>query len=101
VEAALRDEAVRAVAELPPLVKDVEPIVRLQSFSEAALQFNLIFRVRDYDSQYEVWGELHQRLLSRLGREGFEPALPVRTVYLHGEPPPPDRDRWSSSPNPL
>lgn len=87
VEAALRDEAVRAVAELPPLVKGVEPIVRLQSFNEAALQFNLIFRVQDYDSQYEVWGELQQRLFARLGREGCEPALPVRAVYLHGERP--------------
>lgn len=92
VESALRDEARQAVAELPYLVRSFEPLVRLQSFGDAALQFNLIFRVQDYDSQYEAWGELQQRLFARLERQGFHPALPVRAVYLHREEPGPRPD---------
>ncbi len=85
VEATLHDEARRMAAELPHLVRDFEPIVRLQSFGEAGLEFKLVFRVRDFDSQYDIWGEMNQRLLSRLQREGFRPAIPSRSVHVRDE----------------
>jgi small-conductance mechanosensitive channel len=89
VEDALRDAARQAVTELPLLVKSFVPLVRLQSFGDAMLQFQIIFRVQDYDSQYDIWGELQQRLFARLERENFHPAIPARAVYLHDERPEP------------
>jgi small-conductance mechanosensitive channel len=87
VEEALRDEARQAVAEMPLLVKSFDPLVRLQSFADAVLQFLVIFRVQDYDAQFDIWGELQQRLCARLTREGWPPAIPARAIYQYGERP--------------
>ena len=84
VEAMLRDEATRAVAELPELVKDFEPVVRLQAFGQSSLDFQIVVRVRDFDAQFPIWGELHQRLFARLRREGISIPFPTRTVHLSG-----------------
>lgn len=91
VDTILRDEARRLVSEIPELVKDFDPTVRLQAFGDSALQFNVVLRVRDYDAQFAVWGELHQRLFARLEREGIHIPFPTHTVYWHGEQPAPQR----------
>jgi hypothetical protein len=69
---------------MPLLVKSFDPLVRFQSFTDAVLQFQLIFRVQDYDAQFDIWGELQQRLFARLAREGWPPAIPARAIYQYG-----------------
>jgi small-conductance mechanosensitive channel len=87
VESALRDEAKRAIADMPQLVKDFDPIVRFQAFGQSSLDFLVIVRVQDFDSQFPIWGELHQRIFERLRREGIQIPFPTRTVHLHGTQP--------------
>jgi small-conductance mechanosensitive channel len=84
VESVLRDETKRAIADLPELVPDFEPIVRLQAFGQSSLDFQVIVRVRDFDAQFPIWGELHQRLFARLRREAIGIPFPTRTVHLSG-----------------
>jgi small-conductance mechanosensitive channel len=83
VHAVLLDEAKRMTAELPQLVHDSEPVVRLQAFLDSSLQFNVVLRVHDYDSQFDIWGEVHQRVYDRLRREGITIPFPTRDVFLH------------------
>ncbi len=87
VESILRDEAKRAIADMPQLVKNFDPIVRLQAFGESALEFQVVVQVQDFDSQFGIWGELHQRIFERLKREGITIPFPTRTVQLRGMPP--------------
>lgn len=84
VERVLKDEAQKAINELPGFIKDFAPIVRFQAFGEFALNFLLILRVENFDTQFSVWGELHKRIFKRLKQEGIEIPFPVRTVYLRG-----------------
>lgn len=85
VEAVLRDEAQRLVADRPEFAKDFEPVVRLQSFGESALQFQIVLQVTAYDAQYAVWGEVLQRIHARLAAEGIRIPYPTRTVHLWSE----------------
>lgn len=87
VESILRDEAKRAITELSQLVKDFDPVVRLQAFGQSSLDFQLIFQVQDFDSQFAIWGELHQRIFERLRREGITIPFQTRTVHLHAMTP--------------
>ncbi len=84
VERVLKDEAQKAINELPGFIKEFEPIVRFQAFGDFALNFLLILCVENFDAQFGVWGELHKRIFKRLKQEGIEIPFPVRTVYLRG-----------------
>lgn len=84
VDAILRDEAKRAVAEISVLEPSYEPVVRLQAMGEFALRFLVILQVKYHDDQFEIWGELQQRFFARLRREGIVMPYPSRDVYLHG-----------------
>jgi len=85
VEAILNDEAKKLVAESQFLVDDVAPVVRFQAFGDSGVQFTLIFRVPDFDSQYQIWNELYHRIFERLRRENIEIPFPTRTVYWRGD----------------
>jgi small-conductance mechanosensitive channel len=87
VEEVLRDEARRAIAEREEFVKDVEPVVRLQAFGQSSLDFQVILTVREFDAQFAVWSDLHQRIYARLVREKISIAFPTRTVVVRGEVP--------------
>jgi small-conductance mechanosensitive channel len=50
---------------------------------DSSLQFNVVLRVHDYDSQFDIWGEVHQRVYDRLRREGIQIPFPTRDVFLH------------------
>jgi small-conductance mechanosensitive channel len=89
VEAALLDEAKRLTAELPELVDVFEPVVRLQSFGESALNFHVILRVEDFDAQFTAWNTVYLRLFERLRKEGIEIPFPSRSLYLRGDWPSP------------
>lgn len=85
VEKVLREEAARATAELQKLVHSFEPVVRLQAFGDSALEYQVVFRVRQYDDQFDLWGELHTRLLEALRRADIPAAYPRRLVQLSGD----------------
>ncbi len=70
------------IQEIPGFIKGFDPIVRLQSFGDFALNFLLILRVEKYDLQFSLWDEIHQRIFECLRREGIEIPFPVRTVHI-------------------
>ncbi len=80
-EAVLMEEAKKAVAELPGLVKDKEPSVAFAP-GESSLDFTLAFTVRRFVDQYGVQNEVRKRIFKRFKEEGFEMPLPARTVYV-------------------
>lgn len=88
VEAVLRDEATKLVAELPGVVRESAPVVRFLNYGESALQFTVALRVLDFESQLEIWNEIYQRILERLRREKIEMAFPTRMVFWRGSVPP-------------
>ena len=72
VERVLVDEAIRAAGEVPGLLADPPPFVRLiPGFGEASLEFTLICRVNTFVDQYLVQHELRKRILTRFRREGI------------------------------
>jgi small-conductance mechanosensitive channel len=93
VERALKEEAQKAINELPGFVKSFKPIVRLQSFGDFSLNFLLVLQVENYDAQFAVWGELHKRIFKRFRQEGIEIPYPIRKVYLKSLNPTVDQDR--------
>lgn len=83
VERALVDEATRAVGEVPGLLGDPAPVVRLiPGFGESALELTLICQVATFVDQYGVQHELRKRILRRFRAEGIEIPYPARTVEL-------------------
>ena len=81
VEAILVEEARRAVGEIPGLLGDPEPNVRLiPGFGESGLEFTLGCHVARYVDQYLVQHELRKRVLRRFRAEGI--AFPSRVVLV-------------------
>ncbi|HVN24400.1 MAG TPA: mechanosensitive ion channel family protein [Syntrophorhabdales bacterium] len=71
IEAILLEEANKAVGQVPGLVKEPEPIVRLApGFGDYGLEFTLICQAASYGEQFLVQHELRKRILKRLRQEG-------------------------------
>jgi len=71
-ERVLKEELRNIVEELPGFVKEFEPVVRLDQFSDTGLRFLVVLQVQNYDAQFGIWGELNKRIFKRLHREGIE-----------------------------
>src|SRR6266436_6120183 len=85
VEAVLVDEATRAAPDVPGLLDDPRPIVRLiPGFGESSLDFTLVCQVASFVDQYPVQHELRKRILRRLRAERIGMPFPTRTVELRG-----------------
>lgn len=83
VESLLLEEARKAVGELPGLLAEPEPTVRLiPGFGENSLDFTLICPIREFTDQFLVQHELRKRIFRRFKEEGVEIPLPHRLVYL-------------------
>jgi small-conductance mechanosensitive channel len=65
-------------------VRSFEPIVRLHSFGESAVLFQIVIQVNEYDVQFDASGEIHTRILERLNREGITVPFPTRTLHIEG-----------------
>ncbi len=84
VERILVDEAKRAAAEVPGLLSEPEPFVRLiPGFGNSTLDFTLISHVKSFTDQYLVQHELRKRILHRFAEEGIEMPLPQQEVHVH------------------
>jgi small-conductance mechanosensitive channel len=83
VEAALLEEATRAIGQVPGLLADPPPLVRfVPGFGDYSLDLTLICHVATFVDQYAVQSELRRRILDRFRAERIEIPFPVRTVEL-------------------
>jgi small-conductance mechanosensitive channel len=100
VEAALLDETRRAVGEVPGLLGQPEPSVRVTGFGDAGPELGLNVQVASYVDQYLVQHELRRRILRRFHAEGI--AFPPRPFVMaapsssEGERPPAPQRRSDS-----
>ncbi len=88
VEAVLVDEARRAVGEVPGLLGDPAPHVRLiPGFSDVGLELSLNVSVASYVDQYLVQHELRKRIVRRFRAENLTfAARPVAAPVPAGPP---------------
>jgi small-conductance mechanosensitive channel len=83
VEQVLIQEAVKATADVPGLLAEPAPLVRLNpGFGAYSLDFTLVCRVASFVDQYLAQSELRKRILRRFRAEGIEIPIPARTVEL-------------------
>jgi len=83
VEQVLLEEAERAAAEIPGLLAEPAPVVRLiPGFGDSSLGFTLICQIAEFVDQFPVQHELRKRILKRFQKERIEMPYPTRTVYL-------------------
>jgi small-conductance mechanosensitive channel len=83
VESILLEEARAAVGQIPGLLGEPAPSVRLiPGFGSSSLDFSLGCHVSEFMDQYLVQHELRKRILIRFRREHIEMPLPARTIYL-------------------
>jgi small-conductance mechanosensitive channel len=59
-----------------------KPLVHYTEFSDFAVRFNAVLKVREYTDQYLVVHEFIKRLFVRYKEEGIEIPLPTREIYL-------------------
>jgi small-conductance mechanosensitive channel len=86
VERVLLEEAKKALDEVPGMLADPAPLVRLlPGFGESSLAFSLLCHIREITDQNPVMDELNKRILKRFRQEGIEFPYPARTVYLRDE----------------
>lgn len=67
-------------------VPDFEPRIRLTSFGDFSINFNVILRAKDFESQHLLRHEFIKRLKKRYEQEGIKIPFPVREVYLNPAP---------------
>jgi small-conductance mechanosensitive channel len=88
IEGLLMEEAAAAAKEVPGLLAEPGPSVRLiPGFADSALIFSVNLHVAEFVDQYPVQHELRKRILRRFHKEGIEIPYPGRTVYLREAPP--------------
>ena len=86
VEAVLVAEAERAVGEVPGLLGEPKPNVRLiPGFGDSGLELSLGCHVATYVDQYLVQHELRKRILRRFRAEGIVIAVPARVVHVRSD----------------
>src|SRR5262249_985288 len=84
VEQILVQEATPAAKEIPGLVDNPAPFVRLiPGFGDFSLNFTPVCRVQSFTDQYLVQHELRKRILRRFDEEGIEMPFPQRDVRVH------------------
>ena len=87
LEAALLSEVGKAVGEVPGLLPEPKPSLRLiPGFGESSLDFTLACHVASFVDQFEVQHQLRKRILRRLRAEGIEIPYPTRAVKITTAP---------------
>ena len=81
IEALVVDEATRAVGEVPGLLGEPAPFVRLiPGFGDFSLDFTLVCQVKSFTDQFLVQHELRKRILRRFRAEGIQ--VPARALEI-------------------
>lgn len=84
VERVAKEVAREVVTEREGGVKEFDPLVRFYEFGDSSINFNVIFRSREFVDQYSLTHEFVKALHKRFGEEGIEIPFPIRTVYMKG-----------------
>lgn len=83
VEKVLLDVAQKTAADLPGMLSEPAPSVRLApGFGDSALQFTLGCYVSEFSQQFKVEHELRKRVLLRFRSENIDMPFPTRTIYM-------------------
>jgi small-conductance mechanosensitive channel len=83
VEAVLLDISQKAANEMPSMLSNPAPVVRLTpGFGDSALQFTLTCYVTQFSEQANVQHELRKLILKRFRAEKIDMPFPTRTVYM-------------------
>jgi small-conductance mechanosensitive channel len=83
VEKVLLEEAQKGAREIPGLLADPAPAVRLiPGFGNSSLDFTLGCQVEEFAYQYSVQDELRKRILIRFRRENIKIPYPIHTIHL-------------------
>jgi small-conductance mechanosensitive channel len=86
VERILLEEAQKGAQDIPGLLAEPAPAVRLiPGFGNSSLDFTLSCQVAEFAYQYPVQHELRKRILMRFRRENIKIPYPTRTVFLSGQ----------------
>ena len=81
IEALVVDETTRAVGEVPGLLGEPAPFVRLiPGFGDFSLDFTLVCQVKSFTDQFLVQHELRKRILRRFRAEGIQ--IPVKAPEI-------------------
>jgi len=59
-----------------------EPVVRYSRFGERSIEFNVVFRGRDFGEQFSIKHAFIKQLHARFRKEGIEISFPVQSVRL-------------------
>ncbi|MCC6345704.1 MAG: mechanosensitive ion channel, partial [Nitrospirales bacterium] len=73
VERLIREEAEKAARDVPGMLPEPRPLVRLiPGFGDTTLDFTLTCSLRNFEDQFPVQHALRMRLLKRFREEGLE-----------------------------
>jgi small-conductance mechanosensitive channel len=86
VEKIVLEEAQKGAQEIPGLLAEPAPSVRLiPGFGNSSLDFTLSCQVAEFVYQFPVQHELRKRILMRFRQENIKIPFPTRTVHLSGQ----------------
>lgn len=86
VERILLEELKKAAEEVPGILKEPEPLVRLiPGFGDSFLEFTAVCHIEEVSYQYPVQHELRKRIFRRFQQEGIEIPFPQRVVWLKND----------------
>ena len=93
VERVLLDETRKAAGQVPGLLTEPPPAVRLiPGFGPSSLDLTLTCFVQKFADQYLVQHELRRRILTRFRSEHIQMPFPTRTIHVEGAPKPSEED---------
>ncbi len=81
----VKAEASETLREAPAVLKEPAPWVRVASFGDSAITYQVRFFVADYAALPHVTDEILGRLWYRFGRGGIEIPFPQRVLHLRTE----------------
>ncbi len=83
VSSVIRAAILSASEKSQHIVKSYEPIVRLDSFGDFAINFKFFYKVKNYASRLPAADEVNRSILSQFRTHSIEIPFPTRVVYNH------------------
>lgn len=74
--------AKKILKKVPGAVRDFEPFIRYNEFSDSSINFSVILRVKEYTSKYLVVHEFIKELKRAYDKEGIEIPFPQRVLHF-------------------
>jgi CRP-like cAMP-binding protein len=68
--------------EIPEVVRDPAPRVRILSFKDFAIDYEIRYFLRSYEDYRRIEGEINRMIWYHFRRHGIEIPFPIRKVYL-------------------